>query len=91
LIRYLYLMEQTILPIAFVMHALGWLLLSFETLTAGRALILAWITGLLGTSYTPTLAAWDYFKFSFCYYFCGQHATGVERKSFCGFRFGLIR
>src|ERR1051325_872493 len=37
LIRYLYLMEQTILPIAFVMHALGWFLLSLERLTAASA------------------------------------------------------
>jgi len=58
LMRYLYNMEQTILPIAFVMHALGWFLLSMEKLTPGRALILAWISGVLGTSYTPALAAW---------------------------------
>src|SRR4051812_1080942 len=58
LIQYLYSMEQTILPIAFVMHALGWFLLSFERLTAGRAVIVAWISGLLGTCYTPALAAW---------------------------------
>jgi len=51
-------MEQTILPIAFVMHALGWFLLSMERLTPGRALILAWISGVLGTSYTPALSAW---------------------------------
>ena len=65
LIRYLYLMEQIILPISFVMHALGWFLLSFEELTAGRALILAWISGLLGTSYTPALAAWGLFQIFF--------------------------
>jgi hypothetical protein len=65
LMRYLYLMEQTILPIAFVMHALGWLLLSLEKLTAGRALIVAWISGLLGTSYTPALAAWILFQVFF--------------------------
>src|SRR6478736_1654585 len=65
LIRYLYLMEQTILPIAFVMHALGWFLLSVERLTAGRALIVAWISGLLGTSYTPALAAWILFQVFF--------------------------
>ena len=34
LMHYLYEMEQTILPISFVMHALGWFLLSLETLTA---------------------------------------------------------
>src|SRR6266436_478121 len=61
LIRYLYIMEQTILPIAFVMHALGWLLLSLEKLTAPRVVILAWICGVLGTSYTPALAAWILF------------------------------
>lgn len=65
LMRYLYNMEQTILPIAFVMHALGWFLLSLERLTAGRALIVAWITGLLGTSYTPALAAWILFQIFF--------------------------
>ena len=51
-----------ILPIAFVMHALGWFLLSLERLTAGGALIVAWISGLLGTSYTPALAAWVLFQ-----------------------------
>lgn len=65
LIRYLYLMEETILPIAFVMHAMGWFLLSMERLTAGRAVILAWITALLGTSYTPGLAAWILFQVFF--------------------------
>jgi len=65
LIRYLYIMEQTILPIVFVMHALGWFLLSLERLTAVRALIVAWISGLLGTSYTPALAAWILFQIFF--------------------------
>ena len=65
LMQYLYNMEQTILPIAFVMHALGWFLLSVERLTAGRALIVAWVTGLLGTSYTPALAAWGLFQIFF--------------------------
>jgi DNA-binding beta-propeller fold protein YncE len=36
-----------------------------ETLTAGRALIVAWIYGLLGTSYTPALAAWALFQVFF--------------------------
>ena len=92
LMQYLYNMEQIILPIAFVMHALGWFLLSLEKLTAGRALIVAWISWACWVHLTPRL--WPpgyYFKVSFCYYFCGQHATGVERKSFCGLRFGLIR
>jgi hypothetical protein len=62
LMHYLYNMEQIILPIALVMHALGWLLLSLEKLTATRAVILAWIGGLLGTSYTPALAAWILFQ-----------------------------
>jgi hypothetical protein len=65
LMQYLYSMEQTILPIALVMHAMGWFLLSFERLTAGRAVIVAWICGLLGTSYTPALAAWMLFQFFF--------------------------
>jgi hypothetical protein len=65
LIQYLYSMEQTILPIALVMHAMGWFLLSLERLTAGRAAIVAWICGLLGTSYTPALAAWMLFQFFF--------------------------
>jgi hypothetical protein len=58
-------MEQIILPISFVMHALGWLLLSVEKLTAPKALILAWICGVLGTSYTPALAAWALFQIFF--------------------------
>ena len=65
LMQYLYNMEQTILPIALIMHAMGWFLLSLERLTAGRALIVAWICGLLGTSYTPALAAWMLFQFFF--------------------------
>src|SRR3954468_805596 len=65
LMQYLYSMEQTILPIALVMHAMGWFLLSLERLTAGRAVIVAWICGLLGTSYTPALAAWMLFQFFF--------------------------
>ena len=62
LMHYLFEMEQILLPISLVMHALGWLLLSQEELTAPKALILAWISGLLGTSYTPTLAAWLLFQ-----------------------------
>jgi hypothetical protein len=65
LIQYLYNMEQIMLPIAFVMHALGWFLLSMEKLTAPRVLVLAWICGLLGTSYTPALAAWGLFQIFF--------------------------
>jgi hypothetical protein len=65
LMRYLYNMEQILLPISLVMHALGWLLLSLEKLTAPGVLILAWICGLLGTSYTPTLAAWALFQIFF--------------------------
>jgi hypothetical protein len=62
LVEYLYNMEQILLPISLVMHALGWLLLVLEKLTAPRAVVLAWIAGLLGTSYTPTLAAWLLFQ-----------------------------
>lgn len=62
LMHYLYDLEQILLPISLVMHALGWLLLSQERLTATRVVILAWISGLLGTSYTPTLAAWILFQ-----------------------------
>jgi hypothetical protein len=62
LMHYLYDLEQILLPISLVMHALGWFLLSQERLTATRVLILAWISGLLGTSYTPTLAAWMLFQ-----------------------------
>ena len=62
LMHYLYEMEQILLPIALVMHALGWFLLSLEKLTASRVVILAWICGLLGTSYTPALAAWMLFQ-----------------------------
>ena len=65
LMQYLYNMEQIILPIALVMHALGWFLLSLEKLTATRVVILAWIGGLLGTSYTPALAAWILFQIFF--------------------------
>ena len=65
LMEWLYHMEQAILPIALVMHALGWFLLSLEKLTPPRVLILAWIAGLLGTSYTPALAAWILFQIFF--------------------------
>jgi len=67
LIQYLYNMEQIILPVAFVMHALGWFLLSLEKLTAPRVVILAWIAALLGTSYTPALAAWVLFQIFFLF------------------------
>jgi hypothetical protein len=65
LMEWLYHMEQAILPITLVMHALGWFLLSLEKLTPPRVLILAWIAGLLGTSYTPALAAWILFQIFF--------------------------
>jgi hypothetical protein len=65
LMQYLHNMEQVMLPVCFVMHALGWFLLSLEKLTPPRALILAWIAGLLGTSYTPDLAAWILFQIFF--------------------------
>src|SRR6266436_702890 len=65
LMEYLYNMEQVMLPVCFVMHALGWFLLSLEKLTPPRVLILAWIAGLLGTSYTPDLAAWILFQIFF--------------------------
>lgn len=65
LMQYLHNMEQVMLPICFVMHALGWFLLSLEKLTPPRVLILAWIAGLLGTSYTPDLAAWILFQIFF--------------------------
>lgn len=58
LMQYLYNMQTVMLPVSVVMHALGWFLLSLEKLTPPRVLILAWIAGLLGTSYTPALAAW---------------------------------
>ena len=58
LIDWLYRMEQAILPITLVMHTLGWFLLSLEKVTPPKVLILAWIAGLMGTSYTPALAAW---------------------------------
>ena len=60
-------MDQAILPVTFVMHALGWFLLSLEKLTPPRVLILAWIAGLLGTSYTPALAAWMLFQSFFLF------------------------
>lgn len=80
LMRYLYSMEQTLLPIAFVMHALGWFLLSLEGLTAGRAMVLAWISGMLGTSYTPDLAAWILFQIFFLLLFlrAARHARRAQ-------------
>ena len=75
-------------------HACSWagFYSVWRNLSPPRVLILAWIAGLLGTSYTPALAAPGYyFKFSFCWYLCGQRVRGVERKSFYGFRCGLIR
>ena len=65
LMEWLYHMEQAILPITLVMHALGWFLLSLEKLAPPKVLILAWIAGLLGTSYTPALAAWILFQIFF--------------------------
>ena len=90
LIRYLYNLEQIILPVAFVMHALGWFLLSLERLTAGSALIVAWITGLLGTSYTPALAAWILFQTFFLLLLLrAARPRASSANRFVGFRLGL--
>src|ERR1044072_2443059 len=42
-----------------------WAGFCLEGLTAASALIVAWISGLLGTSYTPALAAWILFQIFF--------------------------
>jgi hypothetical protein len=78
LMHYLYEMEQILLPISLVMHALGWFLLSQEKLTPARVVILAWIAGLLGTSYTPSLAAWGLFLTFFV--LAGVRAVREKRR-----------
>ena len=92
LMRYLYNMEYTILPIALVMHALGWFLLSMERLTAGRALIVAWISGLPVTAYTPALAAWRLFQIFFLLLLLRAARDGrrAAKNPLSGLRFGLI-
>ena len=90
LIRYLYLMEQTILPIAFVMHALGWFLLSLERLTAGRALILAWISGLLGNILHPGAGRLDIIStFLSVITSAGSTPRASRPNRFVGFGLGL--
>jgi hypothetical protein len=78
LMHYLYEMEQILLPISLVMHALGWFLLSQDELTPTRVVILAWIAGLLGTSYTPSLAAWGLFLTLFV--LAGVRAVREKRR-----------
>jgi hypothetical protein len=50
--------EQSMLPLALVLGACGWLLLARETPTPRYLIPLVWFGALLGTSYTPALAAW---------------------------------
>jgi hypothetical protein len=50
--------EQAILPLSFCLHATGWFLLLLTTPRLSTFFCLSWIGALLGTSYTPALAAW---------------------------------
>ncbi len=50
--------EQTLLPVSFVLLALGALLYAEEQTSAPRLFSLIWAGALLGTSYTPALAGW---------------------------------
>ncbi len=50
--------EQTVLPISFTLQAAGWFLLCLKAATPGRLISLAYVGGLLATSYTPGLAPW---------------------------------
>jgi len=53
--------EQTIIPISFVMLATGWLAAWLARPTSTGTPPLAWAAGMLGTCYTPGLAAWTLF------------------------------
>lgn len=57
-IEFLWNFEQSILPLSFFLASLGWLMIFLKRQSFGNFLSLAWISGLLGTSYTPSLAAW---------------------------------
>jgi hypothetical protein len=50
--------DQTILPFAFVCHAVGWLALAQARFTIPRFLAALWAIAMLGTGYTPGLAPW---------------------------------
>jgi hypothetical protein len=50
--------EQTMLPISYTMHLIGWFLLIIDRLNWNRLLYLMWVGGMLGTGYPPALASW---------------------------------
>jgi len=57
-VKHLHWYEQTTLPLAFTLAAAGWLMITLRRPTVLKWLGLAWIGGLLGTSYTPALGSW---------------------------------
>jgi len=56
--EYLLTYEQAILPAAFCLHATGWFLIAWQNPRRPALFCLGWIGAMLGTSYTPALAAW---------------------------------
>ena len=57
-LKYSRMYEQAIFPLAFTLLAGGWWLIFGKKPTWKGAIALMWSGGLLGTSYTPTLAGW---------------------------------
>lgn len=58
IIEFLHKYEQVIYPVSFTMHALGIYLMYLKKRSWGSIVSLAWMGGLLGTSYTPALGVW---------------------------------
>lgn len=56
--RFLRAFEQSMLPMCLAMAAVGLVLLCHLRLTPWRLAALTWVGGLLGASYTPSLATW---------------------------------
>jgi hypothetical protein len=50
--------EQVLIPISLALHACGWFLAFLASHGLASAVALSWVGAMLGTSYTPSLAAW---------------------------------
>ena len=57
-VKHLHWYEQTTLPLAFTLAAVGWLMITLRRPSDLNWIGMAWIGALLGTSYTPALGAW---------------------------------
>ena len=57
-VKHLHWYEQTTLPLAFTLAAVGWLMITLRRPSCLNWIGVAWISSLLGTSYTPALGSW---------------------------------